>query len=54
MRQVVARLNGALEGNDLVETDVGVEGSFDLGEDRDGAVGTSTTVKRLESANEGA
>lgn len=54
VRQVVARLNGALESDDLVEADVGVEGSLDLGEDRDRAVGTSTTVDRSENADEGA
>lgn len=32
-----------LELDDLVETDVGVEVGLDLGEDRDGAVGTTAT-----------
>ena len=40
----MARENGLLEGNDLVETAVGVEAGFDVGEESDGAVSTSTTV----------
>ncbi len=49
----MARLNGALESDNFVETDVGVEGSLDLREDRDGAVSTSSTAKRSERAKRG-
>ena len=38
---------GLLEGNDLVETAVGVEGSLDVGEGVDRTVGTFTTVRLL-------
>ena len=40
----MARENGLLEGNDLVETAVGVEASLDVREGVDRTVGTSATV----------
>ena len=43
----MARENGLLEGNDLVETAVGVEGGLDVGEGVDRTVGTSTAVQPL-------
>ena len=43
----MAREDGLLEGNDLVETAIGVEGSLDVGERVDRTVGTSTTVRLL-------
>lgn len=51
----MARLEGLLESNDLVETDVGVEGGLDLGEDRDRTVGTAATelALRLHGGRDG-
>lgn len=40
-----------LESDDLVKTDVGVEGSLDRVEDDDGAISASATASTLENAN---
>ncbi len=55
MCEVVARLDRPLERDDLVEADVGVEGGLDLGEDRDGAVGTAAAelALRLQGGRDG-
>lgn len=55
MREVVARLDRPLERDDLVKADVGVEGGLDLGEDRDGAVGTAAAelALRLQGGRDG-
>lgn len=41
----MARDERLLQLDDLVKTDVGVEGGLDVGEDRDGTIGTSATVQ---------
>ena len=43
-RDVVAGNDWLLEGDDLVETTVGVEAGLDVGEDGDRTIGTSTTM----------
>ena len=48
-RDVVASNDRLLEGDNLVETTVGVEAGLDVGEDGNGAVSTSTTMMLRKS-----
>lgn len=54
VREVVARLKRLLEGDDLVESDIGVELGLNLGEDRNRAVRASTAelALRLKSGRD--
>ena len=48
---VVAGPNRLLESDDLVETAVGVEGSLNVGERMNRAIGTSTTVHAISAVS---
>ena len=43
--------NRLLESDDLVETAVGVEGSLNVGERMNRAIGTSTTVQAIRTVS---